>query len=55
VKKDRFNNLVKSLKEAKEISKGENEPSRVFRLEAPDAKAVRKSVGLLQSKFANLM
>ncbi len=55
MEKDMFNDLVKSLKEAKAISKGESKPSRVFKLEAPDAKAVRESVGLSQSEFANLM
>ena len=50
-----FDDLVQSLKEAKNIAKGTAKPSRSFKLEAPDVKAVREKIGLTQSEFARLM
>lgn len=50
-----FDDLVQSLKEAKDIAKGKAKPSRRYTLEAPDVKAVREKIGLTQSEFARLM
>ena len=50
-----FDDLVQSLKEAKDISKGKTKASRRFRITAPDAKAVREQIGMSQSEFARLM
>lgn len=50
-----FDDLVQSLKEAKDISKGKATPSRRFDVAAPDVKAVREKTGLSQSEFAQLM
>lgn len=50
-----FDDLVRSLQEAKAISKGKAAPSRRFVMAAPDAKAVREQIGLSQSEFAKLM
>ena len=53
-----FEDLVKSLKEAKAIAKGEAKASRRFEItpfNAPDVKAVREQIGLSQSEFAQLM
>lgn len=50
-----FSDLLQSLKEAKEISRGEAPASRRFRADAPDAKAARERMGLSQSEFARLM
>lgn len=53
--KELFKDLVQSLKEAAAISKGEMEPSRVFSVSSPDAKAAREKMGLSQSDFAKLL
>jgi DNA-binding transcriptional regulator YiaG len=50
-----FDDLVQSLKEAKDISKGKAKASRHFELTQPDVKAVREQIGLSQSEFARLM
>ena len=55
MEKTLFDDLVQSLKEAKDISKGKTEASRRFRIAAPDAKAVREQIGMSQSEFARLM
>ena len=55
MEKTLFDDLVQSLKEAKDISKGKAEASRRFRITAPDAKAVREQIGMSQSEFARLM
>ncbi|MCC7005680.1 MAG: helix-turn-helix domain-containing protein [Ottowia sp.] len=53
--KSLFDDLVQSLKEAKDISKGKADASRHFEVKAPDVKAVREHIGLSQSEFARLM
>lgn len=50
-----FDDLVQSLKEAQAISKGEAKASRHFKIDPPDAKAIRESVGLSQGEFARMM
>ena len=50
-----FDDLVQSLKEAKDISKGKAKASRRFDISAPDVRAVREQIGLSQSEFARLM
>lgn len=50
-----FDDLVQSLKEAKDISKGKAKASRRFDISAPDVRAVREQTGLSQSDFARLM
>jgi putative transcriptional regulator len=50
-----FDDLIQSLKEAKAITRGEAQPSRVFTVNVPDAKAVREKTGLSQSEFARLI
>jgi len=50
-----FDDLVQSLKEAKDISKGKALPSRRFDIVPTDVKAVREKIGLSQSEFAQLM
>lgn len=53
--KELFNQLTQSMKEAIAIAKGEEKPSRVFTVEPPDVKAVRKKTGLSQSEFARMI
>lgn len=50
-----FDDLVRSLKEAKAIARGEMAAARRTRVDAPDVKAVREQIGLSQSEFAQLM
>ena len=55
MEKTLFEDLVQSLKEAKDISKGKAKPSRRFIVEQTDVKAIREQIGLSQSDFAKLM
>lgn len=55
MEKTLFEDLVQSLKEAKDISKGRTQASRRFVITPPDVKAVREQIGLSQSAFARLM
>lgn len=55
MEKTLFDDLVQSLKEAKDISKGKAKASRRFEIRSPDVKAVREQIGLSQSEFAKLM
>jgi len=50
-----FADLVESIKEAVEISKGRAEPSRRFYVSHPEVKVIRERIGLTQSEFAGLM
>lgn len=52
---DLFEELLGSVKEAVAISKGEAKPSRVFRIDPVDVKAIREKAGLSQSELANMM
>ncbi len=50
-----FEDLKRSLKEAKAIRGGELALGRVTEISAPDAKSIRVKVGLSQSEFARLI
>ncbi len=50
-----FDDLKQSLKEASAIRRGNLAASRVTKVHAPDAKAIRTKVGLSQSEFAKLI
>lgn len=52
MKKDDFNELIKSVKEAGEIKIGRKKPSRVFTYKTPDIKAIRKRLHISQNEFA---
>jgi len=52
VNKKNFEKLVKSVKEAGQIKRGELRPSRVFRFGAEDVRAIRTRLGKSQSEFA---
>lgn len=49
-----FNELVKSVKEAGSILRGEIRPSRKFVIKPPDVKNLRKKYNLSQNAFADL-
>lgn len=50
-----FEDLVRSLKEAKDIAEGKSKASRYFNITQPDVKAVREQIGLSQREFALMM
>jgi len=50
--KELFSDLMQGMKEAVSIAKGEMQPSRVFVVQPPDAKAIREKTGLSQTAFA---
>ena len=56
MKKELFEELKQSLREANRIKRGQMKPSRVFSVAAPSAVGrVRGKLGLSQSKFAALL
>ena len=60
MRKDLFDELIESVKEAKAISRGRKAPSRAFSAEEilhqhPDAATLRAHFKLSQSKFAALL
>jgi putative transcriptional regulator len=55
VKKDLFNALVTSVKEAGQIHRGELAPSRAFTVNALDVQRIRQNLKLSQSQFAALV
>ena len=50
-----FDDLVQSLKEAGDISKGRLKASRQFAISSADVKSVREQTGLSQREFARMM
>ncbi|HTB82856.1 MAG TPA: NadS family protein [Candidatus Sulfotelmatobacter sp.] len=56
MKKELFDELLASVKQAKAIKRGEMKPGRVYRVDAPTSVVqVRGKLGLSQSKFATLL
>lgn len=55
MKDELFDELVASIREAGAIHRGEKEPSRVFKVEKPDIKEIRGTMGLTQVQFAALL
>jgi putative transcriptional regulator len=53
-KKD-FDEMLGSLDEAFEIARGKRQPARAYTLTEPDARAIRRSLGLTQVEFAALL
>jgi putative transcriptional regulator len=52
MKNEDFSKLMKSVKEAGQIRSGRKKPSRVFKIDPPTIKGVRKQLQLSQSEFA---
>ncbi len=52
LKKELFEELVESIKQAGKIHRGEAKPSRRFEYAPEDIKAIRKRLGRSQSEFA---
>jgi putative transcriptional regulator len=56
MKKELFEQLTQSLREAGQIRRGEVKPSRVFKMDPKnDIAKVRSELGLSQSKFAAIL
>lgn len=56
MKKELFDELLQSVKEATAIERGQAKPSRTFKLESGnDVARVRNRLGLSQNKFARLL
>ena len=56
MKKELFEELKQSLREAEQIKRSEMKPSRVFKIDPKnDIVKVRGKLGLSQSKFANVL
>ncbi len=56
MKKELFDELLQSVKEAAAIERGKAKPSRTFKVESANAVVrVRSKLGLSQNKFARLL
>jgi len=55
MKKELFDELLESVREAKAIMRGEKQPSRVFVYDEPNVKTIRRRFKLSQPKFAGLL
>jgi len=55
MKKTLFNDLIKSIKEAKEIADGKKKPSRHFKVTPVDIKTLRKKLRFSQTQFADII
>ena len=55
MKEELFEEFLQSVREGGEVLRGRRKPSRAFRVDEPDVRAVRKEYRLSQSKFAALM
>lgn len=55
MKKELFEELLESVREAKAIMRGEKTPSRVFVYDEPNVKIIRGRFKLSQPKFAELL
>jgi putative transcriptional regulator len=55
MKEEMFHELLKSIREAGSILRGGRQPSRVFALEGPDIKDIRKEYNVSREKFAVLL
>lgn len=55
MKKQDFDNLVASVRQAGRIRRGEAKPSRIMEFAAVDVKAVRARLGKSQAEFARMI
>jgi len=55
LKKELFDELLESIKEAGKIQRGELPPARTFTVNALDVQRIRKSLDLSQAQFAALV
>ena len=55
MKEKHFTALIASVREAGKIRRGEAKPSREFRYDAKEIRAIRAKLGKSQSEFANMI
>ncbi len=55
MKKQEFENLVESIRQAGRIRRGEAKPSRVVEFAPVNVKAIRRRLGKSQSEFARMI
>jgi putative transcriptional regulator len=55
MKKNDFDNLLKSVKQAGKIRRGEMRASRTFDFKPADIKSIREKLGMSQSEFAMMI
>jgi putative transcriptional regulator len=55
MKKQDFENLIESVRQAGRIRRGEAKPSRVTEVAPIDVKAIRQRLGKSQSEFARMI
>jgi putative transcriptional regulator len=55
MRKQDFENLVESVRQAGRIRRGEMRPSRVTEFRPVDVKAIREALGKSQSEFARMI
>jgi putative transcriptional regulator len=55
MRKQDFDDLVASIREAGRIKRGEAKPSRVTKVASVDVKKIRKRLGKSQSEFADMI
>ena len=50
-----FEELAQSIKQGGRILRGESKPSRTFKYDDPDVRAIRRRLRLSQNKFSSLL
>jgi len=55
MKNEDFDMLLSSIKEAGDIKSGKKKASRIFEIDAPEIKMVRKTLSVSQSEFAMMI
>lgn len=55
MRKEDFDNLLTSVRQAGRIRRGEEKPSRVTEFSPVDVKAIRRRLGKSQSEFARMI
>ena len=55
MKKDLFNELLKSVRQGSAILRGDKKSARIYEFSEPAIRSIRHQYGLSQDKFASLM
>ena len=55
MKNENFDMLLSSIKEAGNIKSGKKKPSRVFKIDAPEIRMIRKALRVSQTEFAMMI
>lgn len=50
-----FEELMKSVQQMDDITQGKRQPSRMFEIDALQVRSIRKSTGLSQARFAEMI